>query len=176
MKRCHISVLVFGIMLLYAVTGAAQIRTMYVKVAEENIRIAPNGRKIGALLKGTQLTVLEERDNWVQVQLTGWFWKPSLTAFKASEKTGEFHALHIMVNTEERAREIKEELEQGADFSSLAQKYSKAPSAVIGGDLGYFNRGDFDAKIESVIVALDMNEVSDIIETAHGYNIFKRVE
>ncbi|MDZ7722043.1 MAG: peptidylprolyl isomerase [candidate division KSB1 bacterium] len=176
MKHRHMSVLLLGIILLYAALGAAQVRTMYVKVAEENLRIAPNGRKIGTILKGTEMTILQERDNWVQVQLTGWFWKPSLTAFKASDDSGEFHALHIMVKTREKAQEIKQKLEQGQDFSTLARQHSIAPSASIGGDLGYFDRGDFSQKIESVIVSLDVNKVSDIVETAHGYNIFKRIE
>src|SRR6185503_9517312 len=51
------------------------------------------------------------------------------------------HAAHILLNTEEEAKDVKKQLNKGADFSELAKKSSKDPStAQNGGDLGFFSR------------------------------------
>ncbi|MBN1999889.1 peptidylprolyl isomerase [candidate division KSB1 bacterium] len=149
---------------------------VYVNVPEENLRAAPNGRKIGTLTKGTETVVLSENDKWVKVQITGWIWKESMTTIRPSTGKGEYRALHILVETREQAEEILAQLKAGKDFIQLAKEKSKSPSSVKGGDLGYFNKGDFDPKIESVIAGLQMNEISSIFETSYGFNIFKRIE
>ena len=45
--------------------------TVYLNVPEENLRNAPNGRKIGALLENTEMVAIAENENWVQVFLVG---------------------------------------------------------------------------------------------------------
>lgn len=154
----------------------AQARFIYVKAMEENLRSAPGGKKIGALLEGTELIYLEEKDNWVKVALTGWIWKASLSELKTGLVTGEFRALHILVKTRAEAEDILQQIRAGKDFSELAKTKSISPSATIGGDLGYFNKGDFDTKIEAAIANLKINQVSEIIETPQGFNIFKRIK
>lgn len=160
-----------------AVAGrlSGQTRKLYVSVTEENLRNSPKGQKIGSVVNGTEMLVLYEQDNWVKVQITGWIWKPSTTATVPKSAVGEFHALHILVKTRPEAEQILRELQAGKDFGELAKAKSQAPSAPIGGDLGYFNRGDFAPVIENTIAALKVNEVSGIIETAFGFNIFKRI-
>ncbi|RPH99823.1 MAG: peptidylprolyl isomerase, partial [Calditrichaeota bacterium] len=49
-------------------------------------------------------------------------------------------------------------------------------SAVNGGDLGYFRKGDFSAVIENAIIELKVGQISGIVETPNGFNIFKRLE
>jgi len=155
----------------------AQTRTLYVNVPEENLRNAPNGRKLGTVTEGTDMMVLYEKDNWVKVQITGWIWKPSLTTIKKSSTAdGEFRALHIFVQTKAAAEEILVELSAGKDFGELAKARSKSPSAAVGGDLGYFNKGDFNPVFENAISALQINQVSPIIEAGNGFNIFKRIK
>ena len=157
-------------------TLTAQTTKMYVNVPEENLRNAPNGRKLGTLIDGTEMLVLVEKENWVKVQITGWIWKPSLTTVKKIVEQGEYRALHILVKTREEAESIKSQLAQGESFQELAKKKSIAPSAATGGDLGYFSRGDFDPKVETIILGLQVDQVSDIIETPYGFNLFKRVK
>jgi len=149
---------------------------LYVKIPEENLRMAPNGKKIGTVLEGTKATVLVEKDNWVKVQVTGWIWKPSLTSSKPAAAVGEFRALHILVKTKAEAEEVLKLLKSGKDFREVAKSKSISPSAAQGGDLGYFNKGDFDPKIEAAIEALKVGEISGIIETSYGFNIFKRIK
>lgn len=177
MKQARIFILFFILCTIFFQLNSsfAQTKKLYVDIAEENVRIAPNGRKIGSLLKGTEMIVLLEREKWVKVQITGWMWKESLTSVKISG-TGEYRALHILVETRAEAEAIKKQLDAGENFQELAKSKSIAPSAQLGGDLGYFDRGDFDPKIEQVILSLNVNQVSNIIETSHGFNIFKRIK
>jgi foldase protein PrsA len=151
-------------------------RTMYLNVPQENLRIAPNGKKIGELLEGTEMTILVDQEKWVKVQLTGWIWKESLTSVRPSIATGEFRALHILVKTREEAESILAELKAGKDFREIAKQKSIAPSAAKGGDLGYFNSGDFDIRLERAINDLEIDELSPIVETEYGFNIFKRIK
>jgi peptidyl-prolyl cis-trans isomerase C len=52
----------------------------------------------------------------------------------------EVHARHILLTTEAEARKVLEDLQKGADFSTLARVLSKDPDAAKGGDLGFFRR------------------------------------
>ena len=162
--------------LIFAGRAGAQLQRLYINVPEENFRIAPNGRKIGTLLKGAEMTVLQQQDQWVKVQVTGWIWRPSTSGINPNVATGKYRALHILVKNKDTAENIMQQLQEGADFSELARKYSIAPSSELGGDLGYFNKGDFSSTIENAIIALEVGETSGIIETEFGYNIFKRLK
>jgi len=53
------------------------IATRSVKAVRENLRLSPNGTKIGELIQGAQLKVLEDRGAWLRVQVEGWIWKES---------------------------------------------------------------------------------------------------
>ncbi|MBD3385299.1 SH3 domain-containing protein [candidate division KSB1 bacterium] len=148
----------------------------YVGIAEENLRAAPQGKKIGSVLQGQQLVVLEESGNWARVQLTGWIWKPSLSLYNPESGKGKLRALHILVETEAEAKRCLQRIRTGEDFSKVAQDKSILPNAERGGDLGFFEKGDFAPVVENAILALDVGEVSDIIKTEYGFNIFKRLQ
>jgi len=150
--------------------------TVYLNVAEENLRVAPNGRKIGTLVENAEMVAVAENDNWVQVQVTGWIWKPSLSTIRKSTAVGDYRALHIMVKTKAEAESIVKELAAGKDFKELAKAKSQAPSAPIGGDLGYFSKGDFNSVFENAILALKVDQMSKIIEFNGTFNIFKRIQ
>lgn len=149
---------------------------MYLKVPEENLRIAPGGKKIGSVMQGTEMSVLLERDNWVKVQITGWIWKESLSSVIPSGSVGEYRALHILVKTRAEAENLIKQINAGKDFSELAKSKSISPSAAKGGDLGFFDKGDFAAEIENAILGLKVNQVSNIVETKNGFNLFKRIK
>ena len=50
----------------------------------------------------------------------------------------ELKARHILVESEEQARQIITTLDEGGDFASLAKEHSKDPMGANGGDLGWF--------------------------------------
>ncbi len=66
-------------------------RTVVVsRTAGENLRAAPSagGRLIGTVLRGTPLTKLGKRGDWVEIRYDGWIWQPSLaTGAGASNPT-----------------------------------------------------------------------------------------
>jgi parvulin-like peptidyl-prolyl isomerase len=143
----------------------------YIKNSQASIANAgSDGQTVGVLAKGTEVTVLEEGVTMAKVQITAWIPKTELTTTRA------LRALHIAVKTRAEAEALLADIKTGKDFMELAQKKSILPNAAKGGDLGYFNKGDFDAKVEGAIEALDVNQISPIIETSFGFNIFKRIQ
>lgn len=83
----------------------------------------------------------------------------------------EFNAQHILVDTEEEAKDIKDLLDGGADFSTLAQERSTGPSGPNGGDLGWFGKGQMVPEFEGAVVALDPGQVSDPVQTQFGWHV-----
>lgn len=89
-------------------------------------------------------------------------------------KKPEIKASHILVKTEDEAKDIKKQLDKGADFAKLAEKYSTdTGSAAKGGDLGYFGVGMMVEPFETAAYKLKLNEISDPVQSEHGYHIIK---
>lgn len=83
-------------------------------------------------------------------------------------------ARHILVNSMEEAEDILAQLNAGADFSDLAMAFSKdTNSAVLGGDLGYFYKGQMVPTFEQAAFSLEIGEVSGIIPSDFGFHIIK---
>ncbi len=72
--------------------------------------------------------------------------------------------------------EVYDKIREGQDFSQLAQQYSHCPSSRLGGDLGFFARGTMISEFEQVAFSLQPGEISNVVETAHGYHIIKMEE
>ena len=70
-----------------------------------------------------------------------------------------------------RADEVLAALKAGADFAETARKQSDDPSAAMGGDLGWFRRGDMVAAFEKAAFSLDEGEMSSLVRTRFGYHI-----
>ncbi len=86
----------------------------------------------------------------------------------------EVHARHILVATEEEAKEIEAELKKGADFATLAKEKSKDPSgAANGGDLGYFTKDQMVPEFAEAAFKLDKGQISDPVHTQFGWHIIK---
>ena len=72
------------------------------------------------------------------------------------------------------ANSIKKRIDNGENFGLLASKYSDDKlSKDKKGNIGWIRKRDLDEKLGSLIFSLDINEVSDVIETDNGYYIFK---
>lgn len=84
----------------------------------------------------------------------------------------EIKARHILVESEDEAKEVKKELEGGADFVKLAGEKSKDKNAK-GGDLGFFTRGQMLKPFEDAAFALDVGKISDPVETSFGWHVIK---
>jgi peptidyl-prolyl cis-trans isomerase C len=85
----------------------------------------------------------------------------------------EVHARHILVETEDEAKAIAEELKKGADFAELAKKKSKDPGASDGGDLGFFTKEQMVPEFSNVAFALEPGKISEPVKSQFGWHIIK---
>ncbi len=93
---------------------------------------------------------------------------------------------HILIRVNEntdknqalkKIRDILKEAKEGkTSFGELAKKYSEDASASRGGDLGFFIRGQMVRKFEDAAFALQVGELSGVVETEYGYHIIQCVE
>ncbi len=73
-----------------------------------------------------------------------------------------------------RLEEAMKELAAGADFATVARKYSEDPSTRDrGGDLGWFRSGAMVREFDQMAFAMQPGQISPIIETSFGFHIIK---
>jgi len=83
-------------------------------------------------------------------------------------------ARHILVEDETSAIEIKNSLNEGADFCQLANDRSTDPGTKSNcGDLGWFGAGEMVSEFEEVVFSLNIGETSDPVETQNGFHIIQ---
>jgi peptidyl-prolyl cis-trans isomerase C len=94
---------------------------------------------------------------------------------KAAPQTEEVHARHILVASEQEAKDIIDQLNKGADFATLAkEKTIDPPGKTDGGDLGYFTKGDMLPEISAAAFALKPGEYTKTpIHTQYGWHVVK---
>ncbi len=93
------------------------------------------------------------------------------------DKPDQVRASHILVETEEEAKEILRQLRVGADFAELAQENSIDPATKDkGGDIGFFSRGKMTPAFEEAAFALEIGGISDVVKTPYGYHIIRLEE
>jgi peptidyl-prolyl cis-trans isomerase C len=85
----------------------------------------------------------------------------------------EVHARHILVETEDEAKQVEEELKKGADFAELAKKKSKDPGASDGGDLGFFTKDQMVPEFSKVAFELEPGKISDPVKSQFGWHVIK---
>ena len=88
---------------------------------------------------------------------------------------GKMRARYILVSSESIASEILTKLANGEEFANLARKYSIAPNATDGGDLGYFGNGELLPEFEETVVNMVIGEYSDILKMNMGYVVNQRL-
>ncbi|MFX0082342.1 MAG: peptidylprolyl isomerase [Candidatus Hodarchaeota archaeon] len=87
---------------------------------------------------------------------------------------GKIKASHILVDKFNKAKEIREDLDAGEKFESLAQRFSNCPSKKRGGNLGIFSKGDMVAEFWNACSKLKVGEISQPVKSQYGYHIIKR--
>ena len=74
----------------------------------------------------------------------------------------------------ERIRKVI--LDEGKDFADMAKEHSDGPSGPKGGDLGKFKFEVMAKAFSEAAFALDIDQVSEVVETGFGFHIIKRTE
>jgi len=93
---------------------------------------------------------------------------------KTNEPEPQVHARHILLESEEDAKAIIAELDDGADFAELAKEKSTGPSGPNGGDLGFFNRADMVAPFAEAAFAMEPGTYSsEPVQTQFGWHVIK---
>ena len=82
-------------------------------------------------------------------------------------------ASHLLVDSEEEANEILEEINNGLDFAEAATKYSNCPSNERGGSLGSFGQGQMVPEFEKAAFSMNAGEISKPVKTQFGYHLIK---
>jgi peptidyl-prolyl cis-trans isomerase C len=91
--------------------------------------------------------------------------------YKDAAPALEYHAAHILVDDEEKAKELLKEIEGGADFAEVAKANSKDGSAAQGGDLGWFGTGAMVKPFEDAVVGATVGKVVGPVKTDFGWHL-----
>ncbi|HVT04077.1 MAG TPA: peptidylprolyl isomerase [Thermoanaerobaculia bacterium] len=146
---------------------------------------APAAKVAAAVRSDPSSTVVEKRDELRRTALIGeitskvsspteqeiraWF-----DQHREEFKTGEqVHVKQILVRDQKVADEIVDQLRHGVSFEELSRKYSSAPNAERGGEIGYVGRGQLPKVFEDEIFRLRPGLTSGVIETDSSFHIFK---
>ena len=93
---------------------------------------------------------------------------------KDNPPTEELHARHILVETEEKAKEVLSEIQGGKDFAEAAKEHSTGPSGPNGGDLGYFGADAMVKPFADAAFAMQAGEISSApVQTEFGWHLIK---
>lgn len=94
------------------------------------------------------------------------------------ESVEQAHARHILVSTEDEARQIYEQLQGGADFAALALQHSRDVSTRdLGGDLGWFTREQLtEPVVAEAAFTLPIGQISEPVASRLGYHIIQTLE
>lgn len=86
----------------------------------------------------------------------------------------EVQARHILVESEDKAKEIAEKIAHGADFAEMAKEHSKDPGTKDeGGSLGYFSRGQMVPQFEEAAFKLEKGDISQPVQTQFGWHLIQ---
>lgn len=113
----------------------------------------------------TLLDTVAVEDNEIEA-----FYSENADMFKNQESVT---ASHILVDNEDKANEILEELKGDKVFEDAAKEYSSCPSSQNGGDLGNFTRGRMVPEFENAAFDLAVDELSGVVQTQFGFHIIK---
>jgi len=91
--------------------------------------------------------------------------------FKDMAPAAEYSAAHILVETEEKAKELKALIDGGADFAEMARVNSTDGAAQNGGDLGWFGLGMMVKPFEDAVISMKPGEIKGPIQTDFGWHL-----
>jgi peptidyl-prolyl cis-trans isomerase C len=89
----------------------------------------------------------------------------------------EYHARHILVDDEAKAKDLIAQLDKGASFEQLAKDNSKDGSSAEGGDLGWFNPGQMVKPFSDAVEQLEIGKYTATpVKSEFGWHVIKLEE
>lgn len=86
----------------------------------------------------------------------------------------EYKARHILVESEDKAKALIEQLNKGADFAELAKKESTGPSGSKGGDLGWFEPQQMVPPFSAAVQKLEKGKITQSpVQTQFGWHVIQ---
>lgn len=84
------------------------------------------------------------------------------------------NASHILVDSEEKANELLEEITSGKiTFEEAAKNNSSCPSSTNGGNLGEFGKGQMVPEFDTAVFEMNTGDISKPVKTQFGYHLIK---
>jgi len=101
--------------------------------------------------------------------------KAEYDKLKLQQGDKEYKARHILVEKEEQAKQIIEQLKKGGNFAEIAKKESKDPgSGINGGDLDWNPPGTFVKPFSDAMVKLAKGKFTEApIQTQFGWHVIQ---
>ena len=93
-------------------------------------------------------------------------------AAKNQKPEPEVSARHILVPTENEAKDVLKRVKGGEDFAKVATEVSKDPGSQ-GGDLGWFTKDKMVPEFAEAAFKLDKGQISDPVKSQFGWHIIK---
>jgi len=91
-------------------------------------------------------------------------------------KVKEFKISHILMKTEQEAKDVIAELDGGAKFSDVAKKKSTGPSAKEGGELGWLNSAQLNRMPSFAQAVSELKKgqyAKKPVQTQYGWHVVK---
>ena len=129
------------------------------------IRLENQRRELAANAKAEEIVANAVTDDALQAAYE--------EAYSDAEPTQEFNASHILVESEDKVKELIASLEGGADFAELAKEHSTGPSGPSGGELGWFGPGMMVKPFEDAVIEMSVGDISGPVETQFGWHVVK---
>lgn len=100
--------------------------------------------------------------------------KAEYDKFRAQASDKEYHARHILVETEDEAKAIIAKLKGGAKFEDLAKQSKDPGSAANGGDLDWAAPSAFVKPFSDAMVSLKKGQLLETpVKTQFGYHVIR---
>ena len=90
----------------------------------------------------------------------------------AGKTTKEYKARHILVKDEAQAKALIQQLDEGADFATLATEHSTGPTGKNGGDLGWFDSSQMVKPFADAVMELETGKYTkEPVQTQFGWHV-----
>ncbi|MDT8344750.1 MAG: peptidylprolyl isomerase [Thermohalobaculum sp.] len=93
--------------------------------------------------------------------------------YAAATPEEEVRAAHILVETEEKAKDLRAQLDAGADFAALAAEHGTDGTASRGGDLGFFVKADMVPEFADAAFATQPGQIAGPVQSPFGWHLIK---